>query len=74
MKAKIWILFLTYSINIPYKYVNFHINLLIESSNYGQNYSQFKLIETQINKDFEWYFVVTNSNFYYSQIYGQMAF
>ena len=46
MKAKIWILFLTYSINIPYKYVNFHINLLIESSNYGQNYSQFKWIET----------------------------
>ena len=74
MKAKIWILFLTHSINIPYKYDNFYINLLIKLYNYGQNYSQFKLIETQINKDFEWYFVVTNSNFYYSQIYGQMAF
>ena len=46
MKAKIWILFLTYSINIPYKYGNFYINLLIKSYNYGQNYSQFKLIET----------------------------
>ena len=74
MKAKILILFLTYSINIPYKYGNFYINLLIKLYNYGQNYSQFKLIETQINKGFEWYFVVTNSNFYYSQIYGQMAF
>ena len=74
MKTKIWILFLTYSINIPYKYGNFYINLLIKSYNNGQNYSQFKLIETQINKGFEWYFVVTNSNFYYSQIYGQMAF
>ena len=53
MKAKIWILFLTHSINIPYKYDNFYINLLIKLYNYGQNYSQFKLIETYINKGFE---------------------
>lgn len=46
MKAKIWILFLTYSINIPYKYGDFYIKLLIKFYNYGQNCSQFKMAET----------------------------
>ena len=45
MKAKIRILFLTYTINISHKWGNFYRNLLVKNLDYGQNCGQLILLQ-----------------------------